>query len=126
MLYGAQELYYYKDTKRIRQLEGQMSAQRPKISQIEGRLTGMDTAISSLEERMDALDAGGLIEQYNDLVDHHNELVGSYRNLVREYELETKSYNGKVGEANRLIRKSGKRWYLIPIPVPRRASRALH
>lgn len=66
VIYGAQELYYYKDTQKMNQLEGEMGSIRSEISSLESRATD-----------------GGLAEPY----------YSRYKNDIDKYNSKADEYN---------------------------------
>jgi len=58
-----------------------------------------------------------LIDTYNIKVCEYNSLLNQYNSQLSKYTESTNFYNLKVDEANKLIKRSSTRWYIVPIPI---------
>jgi hypothetical protein len=77
-----------------------------------------------LDNQLESYKALGYIDSYNSGVNHYNGLLEQYRRDLDNYDSKLTNYNNKVDEENVLIKKSGTRWYLIPIPLPGKSVRS--
>jgi peptidoglycan hydrolase CwlO-like protein len=124
VLWSGQELYHRKDTEQIKEIENWLDSESVKIKNRESQLGSLESQISSLEDFLDSykhrIDLGEkhLADTYNIKVYEFNNLLNQYNSQFSEYEENMDSYNLKVDEVNDLIKNSGTRWYIIPIPIP--------
>jgi len=116
VLWGAQELYYRGDTQQVKEVETWLNSERRAIDALEAKINTSEAEIDRRERELDRLKTLGYISQYNAGVDGFNFLLSAYKRDVDTYNAKLTAYNAKVDEANALIKKSGTRWYLIPIP----------
>ena len=116
VLWGAQELYYHGDTQQVKEIEVWLDNERRSIDALEVKINSTEVEVDRRENELNRLKALGYINQYNTGVDSFNFLLSTYKRDVDSYNAKLTAYNAKVDEANALIKKSGTRWYLIPIP----------
>jgi len=118
ILWGGQELYYYKDTKKINEIDSFLTSEKTSITALEDKISLEEDNIKSLDSRLESYQSLGYIDDYNNGVGSFNNLLETYKSDLDNYNLKLTNYNTKVDEMNVLIKKSGTRWYLIPIPLP--------
>ena len=116
-LWGAQELYYGEDTKKINEIEASLSAEKLSIDILEAKINLEEKDIEQRENELKNLKSLGYANEYNTKVGDFNYLLSAYKRDLDNYDTKLTSYNTKVNEANTLIGKSGTRWYLIPVPL---------
>lgn len=116
VLWGAQELYYRGDTKKVNEIEVYLEGERLSIDALEAKINSEEAEIEQRENKLNRLKSLGYIDEYNAGVDNFNYLLSAYKRDLDNYNAKLTTYNTKVDEANTLIGKSGSRWYLIPIP----------
>lgn len=118
ILWGGQELYYYEDTREINQIEKWLEEEKQKIFLLEQKIDSQSIEIEQEENKLTDLENRRLTTLYNSNVDSYNYLLEGYENDFDIYDEKIAKYNNKVNRFNELIKKSGSRWYLIPIPLP--------
>ena len=118
LLWGGQELYYYKDTKKINEIESFLTSEKASIIALENEISSEEADIKSLNNQLERYKSLGYIDDYNNGVGNFNNLLKTYKSDLTNYNLKLKNYNAKIDEVNILIKSSGTRWYLIPIPLP--------
>lgn len=124
VLYGAQELYYSGDTKRINQIDQELEKEKEAIAILEDKLANTKEEIKQKDIELEKYKSSGFIDEYNNGVSGFNALLNTYNKDLDDYNKMIKFYNNKVEEENLLIEKSGSRWYLIPIPLPSKSIRS--
>jgi len=118
ILWGAQELYWHKDTKKINEIEVYLENEKQTIGTLEAKINLTEAEIGRKESQLNSYKSLGYIDEYNTGVDDFNYLLSIYKQDLDTYNSKLTSYNAKVDEVNALIKKSGSRWYIIPIPIP--------
>lgn len=116
VLWGAQELYHREDTQQIKQIEAGLEGERRSIDALEAKINSAEAELDRRESELNHLKTIGYTSQYNAGVDSFNFFLSAYKRDVDNYNAKLTAYNAKIDEANTLIKKSGTRWYLIPIP----------
>ncbi len=120
VLWVGQELYYGADTKEISELETVLKNEKQTIDVIESDIAAGEAKLNQKENQLNTYKSLGDIEEYNNGVDEYNNLLQNYQSSLSNYKAKLTTYNLKIDEVNVLIKKSGTRWYLIPIPLPGR------
>jgi hypothetical protein len=118
ILWVGQELYYYANTKKINEIETVLKNEKQAINTIESNLLSSEAKLNQKESQLNIYKSLGDIEKYNNGVDEYNNLLQNYQSVLENYKIKLTSYNLKIDEVNALIKNSGTRWYLIPIPLP--------
>ena len=118
ILWGGQELYYYKDTQEIKKIESHLENEKEQITSLESEINNQSNLLETKQKNLVSLKNNGLIDQYNAGADDYNFLLQEYESNVDIYNNRLAEYNKQVDRVNELIEKSGSRWYLIPIPIP--------
>lgn len=118
VLWGAQELYYRNDTKKINEIEVYLENEKQTINALETKINFAEIEIGRKESQLNNYKSLGYTNKYNAGVDDFNYLLSTYKQDLDNYNSKLTSYNAKVDEVNTLIKKSGSRWYLIPMPLP--------
>jgi len=118
LLWGGQELYYYKDTQKTKQIKAFLETDKAKIIDLENSLAQEEAEIKEIQEKANYYKNNEMREEYNSLVDDYNLKVKEYNENLAKYKSMLEEHNKKIKEVNVLIERSGKRWYLIPIPLP--------
>lgn len=124
ILWGGQELYYYKDTQEINKIESALDLEKIEIIKMKSDIESLSGSIDIKQTQLNDAKTRGLINQYNAGVDDINSLIDEYEKKVAIFNGKQNDYNRQVDQINVLIKKSGSRWYLIPIPLPGKSSRA--
>lgn len=124
VLWGAQELYHKEDTQRIKIIEAQLEADQRDIDSLEAKIALEEAEIERKQKQLDRYKYLGSIDEYNNGVNDFNYLLAVYKSDLNAYNNKLTSYNQKVDEVNTLIKKSGSRWYLIPIPLPGKTTKS--
>ncbi len=118
ILWGGQELYYYNDTREINRIKISIENEKNEIAYLESRISSLSNEIDFKELELDRYKNANMIDKYNKEVSSYNLLLNKYNNKINIYDYKIKEYNQKIEEVNVLIKSSGSRWYLIPIPLP--------
>lgn len=118
LLWGGQEIYYRNDTKKINEIEAYLKNEEQTINALRDKINLTEAEIGRKESQLNSFKSLGYIDEYNAGVGDFNSLLNTYKQDLDTYDSKLTSYNAKVDEANTLIKKSGSRWYLIPIPLP--------
>ena len=104
-LYFGQEWYYSVDTQKAKTLKKEIDSQKYDYIRLEFRLKQIkDQATKATTE-----------EEWSVLKNKYKKLYDSYENVL-------KIHNENVVEYNKLVKSSGARWYVIPIPLGKRSS----
>lgn len=118
VLYGGQELWHKGDTDKLHVIEEFLKGKKVEMDSIEQRLVTTETDLNARKSQLDRYKAINDIYHYNLGVDSYNSLLGDYRLYLEQYNNALSIYNQKIDEGNELIKKTGTRWYVIPIPIP--------
>jgi len=118
VLWVGQELYYGADTKKINEIETFLKNEKLTVNTIETALSVEETQLDQKDNLLNSYKSFGNTEEYNNGVYEYNNLLQKYQLDLDNYKTKITAYNLKVDEVNALIKKSGTRWYLIPIPLP--------
>ncbi|MCD6528386.1 hypothetical protein J7K44_01985, partial [bacterium] len=117
-------LYHRKDNQRLKQIESwlnkrqiQLKNTEREIKDLNNQIEGLDALLSNYRQRIDRGETY-LIDFYNAKVDEYNNLLEKYNSEVNNYKAAIDEYNSKVEEINKLSKKVGTRYYIIPIPLP--------
>jgi hypothetical protein len=98
-LYFGQEWYYSGDIHKAEILKKEIDSQKYNYIRLELQLNQIkEQAEKTIIE-----------EEWNVLRNKYNKLYTTYENIL-------KSHNENVEEYNKLVKNSGTRWYVIPIP----------
>ena len=116
VLWGAQELYHHEGTQQIKQIEAWLDNESRSIDALEAKIHSTEMELNRRENELNRLKIIGYTSQYNAGVDSFNFLLSTHKQDIDNYNAKLIAYNAKIDEANALIKKSGVRWYLIPIP----------
>lgn len=123
ILWGCQELYWMKDTQEIKRIESSLESEKSQISLLEAKISDQSNSIDIKQKELARLESSNLIDDFNAGVDEYNSLLQEYKSNVDAYNSKLDKYNEQVDRSNELIKKSGSRWYLIPIPMPGKSAR---
>jgi chromosome segregation ATPase len=123
VLWGGQELYWRKDTQEINKIESYLTSEKNQITSLESKIDNQSGLIDDKQKELDRLKNDGLIDKYNLGVDNYNFLLQEYKSNVDVYKGKLTEYNSQIDRVNELIKKSGSRWYLIPIPIPGKSAK---
>lgn len=141
VLFAGQKLYHHNDEARLEQLkkeltssgaalntmEADLDGEQEALDEMDGRLQKMKVQIEAYEKRKGGLDSAAyskysaLVKEHNGLVDAYNAKLSEQKADVVEYKAKIAAHNGKVDEANQLAKKLGSYFYIMPIPLGRRA-----
>jgi hypothetical protein len=124
LLWGGQELYWRKDMQEIRKIENYLASEKTEITLLESKINNQSISIDFKQKGLNSLKNNGLINEYNAGVDDYNILLQKYKSNVDIYNGKLTEYNNQVDCVNELIKKSGSRWYLIPIPIPGKSTKS--
>lgn len=116
VLYGAQELWHKGDTDKLNVIEEFIEEKKTEIDSLEQRLITAESGLDAKESQLDSYKAFGNTYQYNLGVDDYNNLLSQYKLDLERYNSALVIYNQKINEGNELIKKTGSRWYVIPVP----------
>lgn len=122
VLGGAQDLWHKGDTDKLQVIETYLKNSKLEIDALEQSLAESGTELESKETELNSYKENGDTDLYNAGVDDFNALLSSYKTDLQKYNSLITTYNQKIEEGNELIKKTGSRWYVVPIP--RRASKS--
>ena len=125
ILWGAQELYYMGDKSKIKEIETFLDSEEQSINALKTKIEYEDSMLDQMEKQLDSYKASGMVQTYNNLVSIFNQSLDTYKFDLSMYKTKIDNYNAKVNEVNVLIEKSGKRYYIIPIPIPTKGLRGI-
>jgi len=117
ILWGGQELYYRDDTKEINRIEYFLELEEIEIKSLEKKIETQSFELDQRKVELDNFERQNFIDSYNSHVGAYNLLLATYKNNLDNYDYKLTQYNDKINKVNELIKKSGSRWYLIPIPM---------
>lgn len=123
ILWGAQELFWHKDTQEINNIKVHLESEKAQIALLESSVSDQSEYLKQKEHELDYLKSQALIAEYNAGVREYNSLLRKYKASVDAYNSKLVEYNEQVSRCNELTKKSGSRWYIIPIPIPRSLSK---
>ena len=116
-LWGCQELYYREDTKQIKEIETWLQTEQTNIKNLEVKIVSEKSELDSKQRQLNQYIGSGYTVGYISSISDYNRLVDIFKTDVNTYNKNSMFYNSKIDEVNALIKKSGTRWYLIPIPL---------
>lgn len=119
ILWAGQELYYRNDTLRIETEKRVLNDNKVEIDQFEININSVESDLSAQDTKLESLKARGEIDSYNSGVADYNLKLTKFQADYSVYGAMIDEYNKKVDEVNTLIKKSGTRWYIIPLPSSR-------
>ncbi len=116
LLYGAQELYHYKDNQKLSVMKNEINNEGAGLDELEEQLNSMQKEISESEGQMQFWEENNMAREYNSHLDRHNSLINEYNEALVKYDEDLATYNIKIDDYNKLSQETGKRWYFVPIP----------
>ena len=124
ILWGGQEIYYYNDTKEIKKIEQSLDVQKFEITYLKKTVKVQEGEVEYLSEKMDFWNKNDMVEMYNSNVDKYNLYLTEYKYDLNNYNELIDEYNNEIEKLNELIKKSGSRWYIIPLPIGNKSTRS--
>jgi chromosome segregation ATPase len=143
LLWGGQKLYHMGTEREITANELKLSELKGKVSAAESVAQSLESERNQYESRLESLQirlkefeklAGGrktlptkLYRDYEKVRNEHNDVVDLYNAANEKYDKEYDQYQALRTEHNTLVDQTNAKieavhyWYLIPIPLPKRA-----